>query len=84
MIDHWEVIIWSLLDNQRTDWDCADVEGVVMGDSKLLEPCTCCLGHDLIQQRMLSQKKEDTETKVTLNQAGTNKKFTACNIKRWV
>ena len=36
-----------------------------------------CLGQDLIQQRMFNQKNIDTDTKETLNQAGTNKKLTA-------
>ena len=40
-----------------------------------------CLGQDLIQQRMFNQKNIDTDTKETLNQAGTNKKLTAWKIK---
>jgi len=36
-----------------------------------------CIGHDLIQHRMLSQKNEDTDTNVTLNQAGIRRKLIA-------
>ena len=62
-----------------TDPDDETAAGDTTDEDEVTEGLSC-IGHDLIQHRMLSQKNEDTDTNVTRNQAGIRRKLIACKI----